>query len=158
MQSVVTTTSRLLGFGLAVAFVPQAYADVNVGRSAVAWLCVALLVWLIPSVRWSLSGGLLLALALLSFAWAPEPLNALNGILQLGLLTGAFVVGRAGCAENIFEGAAWGMIVNSALAVAQSLGWHPVMEVSTASPAGLFGNRDFMAEAALLVVIPLVWN
>lgn len=158
MQAVVTTTSRLLGFGLAAAFVPQAYADVNVGRSAVAWLCVALLVWLIPSVRWSLSGGLLLGLALVSFAWAPEPLNALNGILQLGLLAGAFVVGRAGCAENIFQGAAWGMIVNSALAIAQSLGWHPVMEVSTASPAGLFGNRDFMAEAALIVVIPLVWN
>lgn len=158
MEIVCTITARLLGFGLAVAFVPNAYADVNVGRWAVAWLCIALLIWIVPSVRWSLCGGVLLVLALVSFAWAPEPLNAINGFLQLGLLAGAFVVGRAGCAENIFEGAAWGMIGNSALAVAQVSGWHPVMEVSTASPAGLFGNRDFMAEAALLVIVPLVWQ
>lgn len=158
MEVVCTITARLLGFGLAVAFVPNAYADVNVGRWAVAWLCVALLIWIIPPVRWSLCGGVLLVLALVSFAWTPEPLNALNGFLQLGLLAGAFVVGRAGYAENIFEGAAWGMVVNSALALAQFSGWHPVMEVSTASPAGLFGNRDFMAEAALLIIVPLVWQ
>ena len=158
MQSVVTTTSRLLGFGLAVAFVPQAYADVNVGRWAVAWVAIALLVWLIPSVRWNLAGSALLVLALASFAWAPEPLNALHEFMRMCLVAAAFVVGRAGCTENIFEGAAWGMIVNSGLAIAQTLGWQPVMEVSTAMPAGLFGNRDFMAEAALLVIIPLVWN
>lgn len=158
MNLLTTMANWLLGFGLAAAFVPQAYADVNVGRWAVAWLCVALLVWLLPCVRWSLCGGILLVLALVSFVWAPEPLNAINSFLQLGLLAGAFVIGRAGCAKNIFEGAAWGMVVNSALAVTQSFGWHPVVEVMTASPAGLFGNRDFMAEAALLVIVPLVWN
>lgn len=156
MEVVCTITARLLGFGLAVAFVPQAYADVNVGRWAVAWLCLALLIWIIPSVRWSFCGGVLLVLALMSFAWAPEPLNAINGFLQLALLAGAFVVGRSIGAARVFEGAAWGMIVNSGLAIGQFCGWHPVMEVSTASPAGLFGNRDFMAEAALLVIIPLL--
>lgn len=158
MNLLTTMANWLLGFGLAAAFVPQAYSDVNVGRWAVAWVCVALLIWIVPSVRWSLTGCALLVLALVSFAWGPEPLNGINGFLQLALLAGAFVAGRAGCAEYIFEGATWGMIVNSSLAVAQSLGWHPVMEVSTAMPAGLFGNRDFMAEAALLVIVPLVWN
>jgi hypothetical protein len=158
VEVVCTITARLLGFGLAVAFVPNAYADVNVGRWAVAWLCIALLIWIVPSVRWSLCGGVLLVLALVSFAWAPEPLNAINGFLQLALLAAAFVVGRGVDTRDVFEGAAWGMIVNSGLAVCQFLGWHPVMEVSTASPAGLFGNRDFMAEAALLVIIPMVWQ
>jgi hypothetical protein len=158
VEVVCTITAWLLGFGLAVAFVPQAYADVNVGRWAVAWLCVALLIWIIPSVRWSLAGSVLLVLALVSFAWAPEPLNAINGFLQIVLLAAAFVVGRAIGGRDVFEGAAWGMIVNSGLAVCQFLGWHPVMEVSTASPAGLFGNRDFMAEAALLVITPMVWQ
>jgi hypothetical protein len=149
-------TSRLLGFGLAVAYVPQAYADVNVGRWAVAWLAIALLVWILPVGRWAIIGTALLALAALSFLWAPEPLNGLHEFLRLCLLGGAFVVGRAGCADEIFEGAAWGMIVNSAFATVQVFGLHPVMEAW--SPAGLFGNRDFMAEAALLVIIPLVWK
>lgn len=148
-------SALLLGFALVMANVPWAYADYNVGRWAVAWLGIALLLWACPVQRIIWPGVAFLALAAASLLWAPVQLNANGAILHWGLLAGAFMVGMAGLSDEIFVGAGWGMLLNSALAVYQFVTWQPWMRPA---PEGLFGNRDFLAETALLIMIPLLWK
>jgi hypothetical protein len=140
----------ILGFGLFCGYTPQIYSwsGEDVGRWALAWICVAILLCapreplkLLPS------GVLFLVYAITSLIWATVLDDALFELLKWFLLLGCFVAGAQ--SKFVFEGAVWGVAVNSLLAIGQSLGFHPVMEVS--SPAGFFGNRDELAEAALLV-------
>jgi hypothetical protein len=148
----------LFGLALTLAFVPWAYEDINCGRWAIAWIGVAVLLWVATPQKAMWSGIAFLAFACLSFMWAPVSLNAAGELLRWGLLAGAFIVGRSGYAEEISRGAAWGMGISSALAIAQFLGWHPVNENIGATPGGLFGNRDHLGEAALVVIIPCLWK
>ena len=158
LPGLTNTVALSLGFGLAAAYVPNAYADVHVGRWAVAWVGVAALLWLLGRAQWVCSGGALIGLAVLSFSWAPEPLNATLGLLQLILLAGAFAVGCAGGGKTVFEGFAWGMVLNAAIAVPEFFGFHPIEQWRGVMPSALFGNKDFLAEAALLAVIPLIYQ
>lgn len=158
LPGLTNTVALSLGFGLAAAYVPNAYADAHVGRWAVAWVGVAALLWLCGRAQWSWSGAALLGLAGVSVLWAPEPLNATLGLLQLILLAGAFVVGCAGGAKAVFEGFAWGMVLNAAIAVPEFFGWHPIEHWKGVMPSALFGNKDFLAEAALLAVTPLLYQ
>src|SRR6185312_4193480 len=93
-----------------------------------------------------------IAWALISMIWAPDHYNAMYFLMMMMLLIGVFVVGASGYVEAVYTGAAWGLAVNSAVIVAQLFGWDFVPQVSP--PAGLFGNRDWTAEAAALVIIP----
>jgi hypothetical protein len=168
---------RLTGFALMAAYWPAAYGDNNVARWAAAWLGVAVLLWFVPSSRSvnensiffdadhndvirSLIPDLILLLFLIlansSFLWSPVKPDAIGEMLRLALLAGAFMVGRAGLAGPIFEGAAFGLIPSSAVVIGQVLGWHPVDEASW--HPGLFGNRDMMAEAALMPMIWAAWH
>lgn len=154
--AVINLIGRMLGVGLAVAYLPGTSQPDTVGRMIVGWIGVAVLLWIAPRCQWSLPGTALLALATVSLAWAAILPDAAFELLQWLLLAGSFALGTAGIAASVFEGAAWGMAINAALAIGQVFGWHPVIEA--VSPAGLFGNKDHMAEAALLVTIPLIWQ
>lgn len=150
------TVCFVLGFALVTADMPWAYADYNVGRWAVAWIGVAILLWFCPDQRIVWSGVAFLALAVLSLLWAPVTLNAIGALLHLILLAGVFVVGAGGFGEDIFLGAAGGMAISSAICVWQWL--FPDHVADPLGPSGLFFNRDFLAETALLVAIPFVWS
>jgi O-Antigen ligase len=141
----------VLGFGLACAYWPQAYADAEVARWAVAWIGIGLLLWWRISFTLPLLGCVFLGIVFGSIFWAPISLDAIWELTHWVLLIGCFVVGVSELEEPVFEGAAWGIAVNSALATAQYLGWHPVSEAST--PAGFMGNKDFLSETAILVML-----
>lgn len=143
-----------LGFGLIVGYYPSAYLDGSIGRSAIAWLCIAVLLWFRQDCRPPHTAVAFLALAIVSLFWAPITFDGIWALMTWLLLIGAFGVGYSGFAEPIFEGALWGMGINSLVILGQLAGFHPVFEAEV--PAGLFGNRDLSAEAALLVAIPLV--
>lgn len=149
------TVSLVLGFALVTADMPWAYADYNVGRWAVAWIGVAILLWFCPDQRIVWPGAVFLGLAVVSLLWAPVTLNAVGALLHLALLAGVFTVGAGGFAGDIFLGAAAGMGVNSAIVIWECLFANPATDPLW--PAGLFFNRDFLAETALLVAVPLVW-
>jgi hypothetical protein len=174
-----------LGLGLTLAYVPASYEAETTGRWAAAWAAIAILVWIVPKLAviaqgetvgtctryrtheasaFTWPGVLLLVLATLSLAWSPVAVNGVYESLIWGLLAACFVVGAQIDIGPIFIGAAIGMAVNSGFAILQTYGIHPVMEAqdvagetSMAAP-GLFGNKDHMAEAALLTLIPLVWS
>jgi hypothetical protein len=149
--------SYFLGFFLICGYLPMHYAWVNEDqiRWAVAWVCTGILLWSPREpLQWSWEGVWLLLWACVSIAWTLVLPDAIFELLQWFLLLGCFVAGSF--SKQVFEGAVWGIAVNSILAICQYYGWHPVMEVS--SPAGLFGNRDELAETAFLIAIPLFFQ
>lgn len=153
-DAVIRAIGVLLGLGLTCAYVPQAFADEEVGRWAVGCVLLAVLLWFRKPTPVSWIGVAFLAWAALSLAWAPFPLDGAWEMLHWLFLTGAFVVGANGMAAPVFEGAAYGVAVNSAIAIAQVFGLTFFEQAS--APAGLFGNRDIMAEAALVTLVPLL--
>ena len=102
------------------------------------------------SAEWPLLlGGFFLAFATASWFWAFDRYGATDGLWHLYLWAGLFLVGAAlSDLRAVYIGAAIGMTVNSAFVTAQWLGWHGLPEAI--SPAGLFINKNLVAEAAVL--------
>lgn len=97
---------------------------------------------------WPLAAAALtLAVAALSLLHAPDPWGGALECWYLILLFGAFLLG-AGIDDlgPLLTGCAAGLALSSALAVGQSFGWSPVPQ--DAAPAGLFWNREALAEFA----------
>jgi hypothetical protein len=144
----------LLGLGLTCGYWPQAYADEEVGRWAIGCVLLAVLLWFRSPVRASALGLAFLTWVALSFVWVPFPLDGLWEMSHWAFLVWAFLIGASELAAPVFEGAAWGLAVNSALAIGQMFGLDIVQQASV--PAGFFGNRDFLAETTLLAIVPLL--
>ena len=83
---------------------------------------------------------------------SPDRLGGLLEMFHLLLFASiAAAAARLDSIDGIMTAFGWGIAVSSALCVAQVLGWSPVPQLY--APAGLFGNRDFLAEAAAPVLI-----
>ena len=148
---------RGFGFLLVTAYLPGVYEAPFAGRQVAAALGLAILLWIATEREHRAGyGTLFVGFAAFSLLWSPFPYDAANELWKILLLAVAFVVGERGAAPAVFEGAAWGLSVTSVIAIGQSFGWQPVEEAS--SPAGLFGNRDYLAEAALPVAIWALWR
>lgn len=153
------TLAFLFGLGLTVIVIPWSYQDINAGRWAFAWVGVAVLLFFNREHRYEPIALAFLGLVLLSLLWTPSKLNGVGEALRWLLLGGSFVIGRSGLAEGIFRGAAIGIGVSSLIVLPEYfLDWHWFNAAETGHPAGLFGNRNFLAEAALLVAIPAIWS
>lgn len=93
--------------------------------------------------------------AALSLLWTPDPYRGALMLLQLAVLAGLFCAGSAlPSLRPVLIGAGFGMAVNSVLVVAQNLGWQGIPQAT--APAGLFVNKNYVAEAAMLVLIGLM--
>lgn len=103
-----------------------------------------------------LIGGLLLVFlgwAALSLIWTPDRLTGANDLFQIVILAAvALAVANAEDVSPLMIGATVGLAVSSVLAVAQFWGWSPIEQATP--PAGLFLNRDMLAEFAAPL---LVW-
>jgi hypothetical protein len=127
--------------------------------AALSCLAPALLLWRdrpFPFTRAHLFGGILILWAALSVAWSEAPLYSLNGLWQTVTLPAVcFCLGsQTPQLRPLFIGAGLGMVVSSAVSVGQLAGWVDWQTINI--PSGLFLNKNFMAEAAALVLIWLV--
>ncbi len=95
-----------------------------------------------------------LAYALSGLALYPT----LDGVWELWLLAILALAFRWGSAQvslvPLWKGLAIGVSVSSAIACAQALGYHPVLQYR--GPAGLFYNSSVLGEASVLVIIALI--
>jgi hypothetical protein len=97
----------------------------------------------------------LLAYGAVSVTWSLVPLDALDWLMKFALVGAAFWLGSSALdLQPAYTGFAIGVAVSAALSIAQYLGWQPVD--SLAGPGGLFGNKNFMGEAAALAIIGVV--
>lgn len=146
----------LFGFAITAAFWPGIAAAATSPRWAVAAIGSALLLFCAGPIRLTiahLAGALFLGwcLATLSWSWSPD---ALDAAFKLGILAACFCLGSVSeDLEPLWLGAGVGIAVSSVIAIAQVFGFAPVPYLTI--PAGLFINGNYMAEAAVLVLIGL---
>lgn len=136
---------EIAAFAVTVAYVPW-FAD---AASAPRWMLLSLLVPMFVCIRAMtpahICGGLFLGWATLSIAWTPVPIEAIQPLWHFALLAGVFCIGaEMESLEPLFVGAGWGVAVSSAVTLFQT------------EHTGLFLNKNFMAEAAVLVLIGLL--
>lgn len=95
--------------------------------------------------------------AILTLAWGLSPLDGINDVAVLLLLAACFCLGhQSDNLRPLIIGAALGLTVSSAVAVAQWNGVQLVRDNAVGIPGGLFVNGNFMAEAAALVLVGVV--
>ena len=97
-------------------------------------------------------GGSFLAYAALSLTWTPDPLSGTLALLQLFLLAGVGIASAS--LADISRAMTWvaiGIAVSALMALPQALG--VVFLPSFNAPAGLFFNRDVLAETTAPVFI-----
>jgi hypothetical protein len=149
-----------LGFLVTAAYWPWLWSPAMAPKwAALSILAPALLLYRqqeIPFTRAHLFGCLLMAWAACSVLWSWVPVYSLNGLwLAVTLPAICFCLGsQTANLRPLFIGAGLGMAVSSAVAFGQLTGWidWPTINI----PSGLFLNKNFMAEAAALVLIWLI--
>lgn len=148
----------LVGFGVSAAFWPGLLSAAVAPRWALLAALTPLVSRLDPRRLDPLVGGLFLTYlgwAALSLLWAPDRLTGAHELFQL-IILGVVVLAVANTDRlaPVLLAATLGLAVSSALAIGQFFfGWSFVAQ-ATAPPAGLFYNRDMLAEFAAPL---LVW-
>ncbi len=150
------------GFALTVAYCPVIAGGASTPRWLVAIAIVpVVLIWLLLIGRkmrttiTHLLGAVFLAWAVLSLLWTETPYDSIDAAWKLALLGGCFALGSLiEDATPIWIGAAAGIALSSALVLIEFAGGPPIPE--TTPYAGLFANRNYLTEAAVLVLIGLV--
>lgn len=150
-----------LGLLVSVAYWPGWISPALSPRFAVlSIIATGLLLWRpdpIPFTRAHLAGLAFVILAALSVLWSAVPPDSIDALWQVVTLPAiCFCLGsqRLTSLRPLVSGAAIGLGVSSAFAVAQWLGWAGLPEIS--SPSGLFLNGNYMAEGAALVLVAAV--
>jgi hypothetical protein len=122
------------------------------------WSAIALgaiLVLIGPRIRWTVAhaiGAGFIAWCALSLAWSDQVGDGIGAMFRLLLLATGFILGsQLTTLRPAMMGAAAGLAISSALAIAQHFGWDGVLQGTR--PAGLFYNKNYLAEAAALVMI-----
>jgi O-antigen ligase len=99
----------------------------------------------------------LIALAALSVFTSPVRYDSIGALVLTVILPAVcFLLGsQAATLRPLFIGAALGIGISSIIAIAQEFGWDGLPHMSDI-PTGLFVNRNYMAEAAVLVAVGLI--
>lgn len=149
-------TAGVFSFVLPIAFVPWFTLPSDTPK----WALVALGSIAACALRPRLTVAHLAGLAFLTFAalsllWTTGPYDGANVLLKLLFLAGFFLIGeRLESLRPVWIGLALGFTINSGVAIAQWYGWQGIP--TGAWPAGLFVNKNYMAEPAALVLVALV--
>lgn len=119
-------------------------------------LClVPALFFLIPRIRFTLAhwfGAAFLAWAALSLLWTPILHAGIAEIVKLALMGCCFVVGaELDNPKPVYKAIVFGTAISGALAILQTFGWEFVPQLSP--PAGLFVNRNYLAEIGVVATI-----
>jgi hypothetical protein len=145
-----------LSFLVTVAFVPGWSGAALAPRWAILAIAVPFLIQ--ASLNFTaahLAMLLFLGWMTLSFAWTFDPLGGVQAIAQFAIIVGLFFAGaRVADLRPILTGAALGIGASSIISLFQMNGWHGLAQITV--PAGLFVNGNFMAEAAVLILVGVI--
>jgi hypothetical protein len=110
----------------------------------------------VPFTTAHLVGICLILWCALTILWSVSPFDSIGALWQIAFLPAiCFCLGSQDQSlRPLFIGAGVGMAISSAVAIAQLAGWVDWPSINV--PSGLFLNKNFMAEAAALVLIWLV--
>lgn len=87
-----------------------------------------------------------------SLLWTPTWFDSVDAAWKLGLLAATFALGSTlKDLRPFYAGAAVGIAISAIVALAQFAGYRFLPEVQT--PSGLFVNKNFLGEAAALVLV-----
>jgi len=105
-----------------------------------------------------LAGGAFIGWAALSLIWSSAPYDSVGALWPLLLLAGCFALGSLiADLSPFFAGAALGLGISSVLVVIDvTTGWRIediAGSVAPFPPAALFGNKNYLAEMAALVLV-----
>lgn len=128
-------------------------------RWAIMAVGAALLLLLLDGPRLSrwvaAAGAVFLIIVLGSVADVTDPLYGIDDGVHLLALATVFCLGSAlDDLTPAWEGLALGVAISGLMALLQVLGFSLVEQV--AHPAGLFMNKNFLAEAGVITVIPML--
>ena len=145
----------LFGFALMTAYWPNISGVATTPRWDVAVL-LAVVLFVAPRVRMTAAhwlGALLMGWLLLSLTWSNGRDDGIDIAFRMGCAAVAFAVGSLiKDIRPLIQGAALGIGISSAVAIAQWLGWHG-MEQKGGAFSGLFFDRNRLAAAAALVAL-----
>lgn len=146
-----------LGFLASVAFWPGIPSFAEAPKWCVLGVGAALLICLVrlrpTPAHWVLLG--ILAYAAASILWSVVPIDGVGAWIKLAILAVVFcVAAEQDDLTPAYVGMGLGLGVSAAIAGFQGFGVSPVEQI--APPAGLYGNKNFLAEAAALVTVALV--
>lgn len=143
----------LAAFAVAVAWWPDFAEPGNTAKWAVASVIVPFALvnrrqFDMTAAHWI--GLAWLAYAALSVSWSPSPLDSLDCLWRFSVLAGAFVLGGVVEPRHIVAGFAAGVSVSGLVVLGEVSG---VLEVAgSVKPAGLFGMKNYVAEAGLIAL------
>lgn len=145
----------IIGFAVATAFCPSMAGGATSPRWAVIALAASMLLFCQPR-RAGLTTANAAALALLGWVassalWTAFPLDAIDEIGRLVLISIAFMLGGILDQRATLYGMAVGVAISGVVAAAQLSGYAGIPQVAV--PGGLFFNKNYMAEAAALVLV-----
>lgn len=147
----------VFSFVLAVAFVPWWSAAADTPRWAVVALMAAGAALWCPISHWRVEyslGLVFLTFAAVSLLWSAGPYEGGDQLAKMLFLAAIFRVGaELPSLRPVYVGLAMGFAVNSAIVIAQVAGWTGVPQLN--SPAGLFVNKNYLAEPAAMLLVAL---
>ena len=152
----------LLGFALAVAFVPGWYGAATTPRWALIAVAVPLILLFTRPQRHITAahafGLAVIGWAAVSMIWTANVYDGFDQLLQYLFLAGVFVLGaRTADLKPVMIGFTWGIAVSSAIALVQWLGhWGWIVWPHGYAPSGLFINENYLAEPAALCLVAVV--
>lgn len=145
-----------------VAYWPGVYGAATTLRWAVLWVTMPLIMMSCKGYSTNTRSLLNIAAfglyAVASLTWTASQLDGILEIVVLGTLFQSIILGHSLGSKNlepfrlIFFAASLGIGINSAIAIAQALGYRPVIQIFN-SPSGLFLNGNILAETATLVAV-----
>jgi hypothetical protein len=147
-----------LGLIVSVCFVPGYTGAIIPTQWAVLSIVLPLGLWRSGALGPSALAGLAaLAWSAISLAWAPNTYDAGFGLWLMCIWALALWFGSTiDDFRPLWQGLAIGLTVSSAIAIAQHLGFAPVLAHTAERPTGLFFNSTLMGASAALVIIALV--
>ena len=144
-----------LGFATSVAFVP----DILSAATAPRWAVLALMIPLVLMAARRVYGlgwaAVILAPMALTVLWAPDRLTAIDELIHWSIFAGAILVGASfGNLGALWVGLQLGVALSVVLAVFQWFGYQGIAQA--VPPAGLFINKNLLAEASMVELITAV--
>lgn len=149
---------KWIAFIALVAFSPT----MSQGASALRWSALAVIIaWMVyrlPVMRWSpahLALSAFLVMCALTGLWTDYPLDWVTGMGVWVLFAGCFAIAyEREDTHEMFVGAAYGLLVNLAVAFGQMNGYSFWGEFSP--PGGTYSNRNVLSEIAVIVLVGLL--
>lgn len=97
-------------------------------------------------------GFLFLLCVSISLFWTPDVYTGIYDLTHLLILSSAVVLGaELDNLDEVWKGLYCGVVVNIGILFLQYIGWSPVVGMTTA--AGLFVNKEILAETALIAFV-----